>query len=389
MKFKHPKALALFLFTVIAVSPSAAQSGAQNDVYDPATYQALKYRMIGPHKGSRVTAVTGIAEQPWTYFMGTNGGGLWKTTDAGESWVNVSDGYYTSSSIGAIDVADSDPSIVYAGSGSTCIRGNVSPGRRDLQIHGRRRELDERRAPRRRPDRPGGDPPRTTPTSPTRRSSATPLARTRCAGVFRTTDGGATWEKVLYVSERTGANEIAMDLSDPNVLYATMWTAERKPWTMISGSEEGGIYKTTDGGDTWTELTNGLPTGMIGRTGISVSAANPQRVWALVEARDGGVYRSDDAGASFELINDDRELQNRPWYYMHIYADPVDVDRVYVVSRYFHRSDDAGETFDLIATPHGDNHDLWINPGNNRSWSRATTAARTSPGTGARPGRAS
>ena len=145
-----------------------------------------------------------------------------------------------------------------------------------------------------------------------------------------------------------------------------MWTAERKPWTITSGSEEGGIYKTTDGGDTWTELTNGLPAGMIGRTGISVSAANPQRVWALVEARDGGVYRSDDAGASFQLINDDRELQNRPWYYMHIYADPVDVDRVYVVSRYFHRSDDAGETFDLIATPHGDNHDLWINPDNNR-----------------------
>ena len=352
----------LLPLTLLGVSLAA---GAQNDVYDPATYQALKYRMIGPHKGSRVTAVTGIAEQPWTYFMGTNGGGLWKTTDAGESWVNVSDGYYTSSSIGAIDVADSDPSIVYVGSGSTAIRGNVSPG------DGMYKSTDGGESWTHVGLRDAGQIGRVIvhPQNPDIAHAAVlghAFGPNEMRGVFRTTDGGAHWEKVLYVSERTGANEISMDPSNPDVLYATMWTAERKPWTMISGSEEGGIYKTADGGDTWTELTNGLPTGMIGRTGISVSAANPNRVWALVEARDGGVYRSDDAGASFQLINDDRELQNRPWYYMHIYADPVDVDRVYVVSRYFHRSDDAGETFDLIATPHGDNHDLWINPGNNR-----------------------
>ena len=357
-------ALTLPLMLLAAPAVSGTQPGEENVVYDPAAYQALKYRMIGPHKGSRVTAVTGIAEQPWTYFMGTNGGGLWKTTDAGESWVNASDGYYASSSIGAIDVADSDASIVYVGTGSACIRGNVSPG------DGIYKSTDGGESWTHLGLHDAGQIGRLVihPENPDVAYAAVlghAFGPNEMRGVFRTTDGGASWEKALYVSERTGANDIAMDPSDPNVLYATMWTGERKPWTMISGSEEGGIYKTTDGGDTWAQLENGLPTGMIGRTGISVSAANPNRVWALVEARDGGVYRSDDAGASFTLVNDDRELQNRPWYYMHIVADPVDVDRVYVVSRFFHRSDDAGETFDLIATPHGDNHDLWINPENN------------------------
>ena len=357
--------LAFSLSSFLPISAPLFAMQADNLAYDPALYQGLEYRMIGPHKGSRTTAVTGVTQEPRTFYMGGTGGGVWKTTDGGETWFNITDGQFATGSVGAIDVADSDPNVIYVGTGSACIRGNVSPGVGIYKSTDTGRSwshvgLDD-----------AGQIGRVIvhPTDPDIVYAAVlghAFGPNSERGVFRTLDGGGSWERVLHVSERTGANEIAMDATNPRILYATMWTAERKPWTMFSGSEEGGIYKTTDGGDNWTKLTAGLPSGMIGRTGITVSPAKPDRVWALVEAKQGGIYRSDDAGKTFERINTDRELQNRPWYYMHIYADPRDENTVYVVSRYFHKSIDGGVTFGPIAMPHGDNHDLWINPNDNR-----------------------
>ena len=356
--------LTLSLVALLLAIPGAATEDT-NKVYDPVLYQALEYRSIGPHKGSRTTAVTGVPQEPHTFYMGVTGGGVWKTTDGGEIWFNITDGQFATGSVGAIDVSNSDPNIIYVGTGSACIRGNVSPGvgvykSNDAGKSWRHVGLDE-----------AGQIGRVIihPTNPDIAYAAVlghAFGPNNERGVYRTMNGGKSWERVLHVSDRTGANDIAMDITNARILYATMWTAERKPWTMFSGSKEGGIYKTTDGGDNWTKLTTGLPEGMIGRTGITVSPANPERIWALVEAKQGGVYRSDDAGETFTLVNTERELQNRPWYYMHIYADSTDENTVYIVSRYFHKSIDGGVTFGPINVPHGDHHDLWINPDNNQ-----------------------
>ena len=330
-------------------------------VYHPALYQALKYRMIGPHRGSRVTAVSGVASQRETFYMAPTGDGVWKTIDGGEIWESVSDGYFEAGSMGAITVADSDPNVIYVGTGSACIRGNVSPGigmykSTDAGKSWKHVGLEDAGQIGRIRVHPNN-------------SDLVYVAVLGHAfgpneqrGVFRSKDGGRTWEKVLYISEKTGAIDLAMDTNNPRVLYAAMWTGERKPWAILSGSEEGGLYKTTDGGDTWTELTNGLPTGITGRIGVTVSPAQSERVWALVEAEEGGVFRSDDAGTTFRRVNKERGLQRRPWYYMHIFADPKDENTVYIATRHFVKSVDGGKTFEPINVPHGDQHDLWINP---------------------------
>ncbi len=324
----------------------------------------LEYRYVGPDRGGRVTAVAGHAAQPRTFWMGATGGGVWKTDDAGQSWENLSDGFFAVGSIGAIDVADSDPNVIWVGTGSAAIRSNVSTG------DGVYRTTD------------GGEtwshvglrgagqigsllvhP--TDPATAWVAAVGNVFGKNPERGVFRTRDAGATWEKVLFHSDSIGAVDLSMDPRDPDVIYAGLWRAERKPWTVISGADgEGGIYKTTDGGDTWTRLTNGLPQGMIGKISISVAPSLPDRVYALIEAPDSieGVYRSDDAGATWSLISTQRGLLDRPFYYTYIDADPQNADRVYVNNVAFFRSDDGGRSWQRRRTPHADNHGMWINP---------------------------
>jgi photosystem II stability/assembly factor-like uncharacterized protein len=323
----------------------------------------MEYRMIGPSRGGRVTAVTGIAQQPATFYMGATGGGVWKTTDYGHSWLNVSDGHFQTASIGAIDVADSNPDIVYVGTGSDGIRSNVIGGRgvykstdagRTWAFIGLR-NVGQIGAVIVHPQDPdlvyiaaighafGPSPER---------------------GVYRTRDGGANWKKILFVSDSTGAVDLEFAPDNPSEIYAATWRAERKPWTIISGAEEGGIYKSNDGGDTWTPLTSGLPAGLIGKSDLAVSAADPNRLYVLMEAAagDGGLYRSDDRGGSFRLISTYAPLLDRPFYYCNVDADPSDADVVYVNSTRFWKSVDGGRSFTRMRTPHGDNHDMWINP---------------------------
>jgi photosystem II stability/assembly factor-like uncharacterized protein len=298
--------------------------------------------------------------------MGSAGGGVWKTTDAGITWSNVSDGYFEAGSMGALEVSELDANVVYAGTGSACLRGNVSTGiglykSTDAGSSWEHVGLDDvgqigriRVHPR--------DPDLVYVAALGHAFGPNPER-----GVYRSTDGGDSWEQVLFVSDSTGAVDLSMDPTNPRVLYASMWRAERKPWTLFSGAMEGGVYKSTDGGDTWTELTNGLPQ-MTGRIGVSVSPVRPQRVYALVEAWRGeaGLYRSDDGGATWDLINPNGSLIERPWYYNHVFADPQDEHTVYIAGESFWRSVDGGRTFERVQTPHGDNHDLWIHPDDNR-----------------------
>src|ERR1035437_8455325 len=328
---------------------------------DPALLRGLSYRMIGPHRGGRSTAVTGVAGDHRTFYMGATGGGVWKTTDAGEGWENVSDRVFKTGSVGAIAVADSNPKVVYVGTGSACIRNNVevgngayksadagatwqSIGLEDAGQIGKIR-IDPRDA---------------------NRVYLAALGHAfgpkPMRGVFRSRDGGQTWEKVLFVNDQTGAADLVMDAHDSRVLYAAMWTGERKPWGLVGGSTAGGVFKTVDGGDHWTRLSRGLPQGPVGRIGVAVSGGNANRVWALVDASDGGIFRSDDAGKTFRRINADRRFTGRSWYYAHIFADPKDPNGVYVGNQDFHKSSDGGATFTPIPMPHGDNHDLWVDP---------------------------
>ncbi|HXH06930.1 MAG TPA: hypothetical protein VNI83_10105 [Vicinamibacterales bacterium] len=317
--------------------------------------------MIGPHRGSRSTAVAGVPGERETFYMAPAAGGVWKTTDGGETWLNVSDGYFKAGSVGAIAVAESDPNVIYVGTGSACIRGNVSPGigmykSTDAGRTWKHVGLDEAGQIAR---------VRVHPSNPDVAYAAVlghAFGPNLERGIFRTKDGGKTWEKVLFIDERTGASDLSMDATNPRVLYAAMWSAERKPWTFTSGSTTGGLYKTVDGGETWTRLGNGLPQGLVGRIGVAVSPANPNRVWAIVEAEEGGVFRSDDAGATWRRVNDDREVRARPWYYSHIFADPKDEQTVYVGSSHLLKSTDGGRSFAPLPVPHGDQHDLWLNP---------------------------
>ena len=354
-----------FLGTLLTffATPAVAQEQDSNLVIAPSMLEGLTYRMVGPHRGGRVTAVAGVAGRKPTLYMGTTGGGVWKSSNHGLSYTNVSDGYFEVGSIGAISVAASDSNVVYVGTGSACIRSNVSTGK------GVYKSLD------------GGETwlflglPDTGqigsiaihPKDPNLVYIAAlghPFGPNPERGVYRSFDGGENWEKVLYASDSTGAVSLAMNPQNPEEIYAALWRGERKPWTIISGGNRSGLYKTTDGGDSWSQLTEGLPTDLVGKIDVAVSPVNPERVYALVEAPDGagGLYRSDDAGASFEHINDQKSLVYRPFYYTHVHADPVDVDRVYVSNEAFFVSTTGGTSFSRIATPHGDHHALWINP---------------------------
>ncbi len=347
----------LFLTAVGVLSPMApVRAQSPGTPVDPAAFQALRYRLIGPHRAGRVTAVAGVRTQPFTFYMGSTGGGVWKTEDAGQRWRNVSDGYFAAGSMGALAVADSDPNVVYAGTGSSAIRGNVSAG------VGMYKSTDAGNTWRHVGLGDAGQIGEIVvhPDDPDLVYAAAlghAFGPNETRGVYRSRDGGESWENVLFVSENTGAVKLVMTPGRSAELYAALWTARRGPWSLVSGGAESGSFKTVDGGETWTRLAGGLPEGVVGKADVAVSGGNPDRVWVLIEHGDGGVYRSDDAGASWAYLNDDQGLRARPWYYTHIHADPVDPDVVYVSSEDFWKSSDGGETFELVEVPHGDTHD--------------------------------
>ncbi|HYW74114.1 MAG TPA: hypothetical protein VE961_24030 [Pyrinomonadaceae bacterium] len=326
--------------------------------------KVLQWRQIGPFRGGRVTAVAGVASQPMVFYFGGVGGGVWKTSDGGINWEAISDGAaFGTSSVGAIGLSDSDPNTIYVGMGESPIRGNVSHGdgvykSTDAGKTWKHIGLEDTRQISRI---------RVHPKNPDIVYVAAQghvWAPNADRGVFRSKDGGKTWQKVLARSDKAGACDLIIDPTNPNVLYAGFWEVYRKPWTLESGGPGSGIFKSTDGGDNWTEITRnpGLPRGTIGIVGITVSPANPDRLWAIVEAEDGGVFRSDNGGRTWAKTNDQRNLRQRAWYYTRIYADPKNADEVYVLNTGFYRSNDGGRTFAGIGVPHGDNHDLWIAP---------------------------
>ena len=351
---------------VVAASSVAAAPPRPSPAPSPAAdarIAGLAWRNIGPHRGGRSVAVAGVPGQPFVYYFGGTGGGVWKTTDAGITWKPVTDGQLATGSVGAIAVAESDPSVVYVGMGESCIRGNVSHG------DGVYKSLD------------GGQTWKNVGLRDTRQ-----IGRVRVhprnadlvyvaalghafgpnkeRGVFRSKDGGATWQSVLFVDDKTGAVDLVLDPTNPRVMYAGFWQVVRLPWGFESGGPGSALYKSTDGGDTWEKLGGeGLPNqGVWGRIGVAVSPANPNRLWAIIEAGDGGVFRSDDAGRTWRKTNEERRLRQRAWYYTHIYADPKNAESVYVLNTGLYRSLDGGKTFTVIRDPHGDNHDLWIAP---------------------------
>ena len=337
---------------------------AQDSVYDPSLYQAMEWRNIGPYRGGRATTVAGLPHDEFTYYMGTTGGGVWRTTDGGDSWHNISDKFFKTGSVGAIAVADSDPNVMYVGMGEAPIRGvttshgdgvykSTDAGKTWTHMGLERvRQISEVRIHPQNPD------------VVYVAAQGAPYGANPERGIYRSVDGGTTWELVLFVDEDTGASDLSMDVTNPRILYAGMWNHRRYPWQVHSGGESSGIYKSTDGGDTWEELEGGLPE-VMGKIGVVVSPAKPDRVWAIVEADEGGVYRSEDAGATWTRINEERVLRARSWYYTHIYADPIDEETVYVLNAPMMKSVDGGVTFKPVPTPHGDNHGLWINPNNN------------------------
>lgn len=331
---------------------------------DPAFFKGLRYRLVGPSRGGRVTTVTGVPSQPKTFYMGVASGGLFRTTDSGATWVPISDGKIPLGSTGSVAVSESDPNIIYLGTGSDGVRSNVSTGR------GIYKSTD------------GGQTwkfsglynagqigaVRIHPTNPNMVwvSAGGDIFKPNSErGIFKTSDGGETWRKVLFVSDALGAMDVELQPGNPNTVYAWMSKLERKPWTIISGSREGGFYKSTDGGEHFTQIRTGLPTELVGKANLAVTPANPQRIYALIEAKPGGgLYRSDDAGQSWTLVNSQGSLIQRPFYYTTLGADPANADTVYAGAEGFFKSTDGGKTFATFRTPHGDNHDIWINPNN-------------------------
>ena len=343
-------------------TPAAATT-----TYDESLYSALEWRNIGPHRGGRSAAVTGVPGSPKLFYMGSTGGGVWRTQDGGQTWENISDGFF-GGSIGAVAVSEYDNNVIYVGGGEVTVRGNVSSG------HGMWRSVDAgktweeigmkdaRHIPRIRihPRNPDivyaavlGDLYKDTPTR----------------GIYRSKDGGQTWQKIHSVDNKTGAVDLAMDPNNPRILFASMWQVRRTPYSLESGGPGSSVWKSTDGGDTWKEISRheGLPQkGILGISGISVSKANSERVYLMLEHDQGGLFRSDDGGDTWTKVNSDRSLRQRAWYYTRVYADTQDEDIVYVMNVSFHRSTDGGRSFERYGTPHGDHHDLWIAPEDNQ-----------------------
>jgi len=357
------KGLLLSFFSVLLLSSASAQPMAEVAAN---LYDALQWRLVGPFRGGRAGTVSGVPGNDKLYYMGTAGGGVWKSADGGQTWACISDGFF-GGSIGAVAVAPSDPNVLYVGEGEQTVRGNVSSGRglwrstdagktwkfiglKDSEHIGRIRVHPQN------PDlvyvaamgnlwRPGEQ-----------------------RGLYRSRDGGNTWERILYAGEEAGAVDLILDPNNPRILYASTWQIRRNGYRMDSGGPGSHLWKSTDGGDSWTKLTDrpGFPTGTIGIIGIAVSPLNSERIWTVIEAREGGVFRSDDGGRTWGRVNQDRALRQRAWYYSRIYADTQDEDVVYVLNVSFWKSQDGGRTFRSMSTPHADHHDLWIAPDDNQ-----------------------
>ncbi|WP_411029626.1 VPS10 domain-containing protein [Spongiimicrobium sp. 3-5] len=335
-------------------------------VLEDSIFHGLKWRNIGPFRGGRSVASSGVVGQPMTYYMGSTGGGVWKTVDDGITWKNVSDGFLKTGTVGAIAVSESNPNIVVVGMGEHAARGvmtsmgdgvykSTDAGKtwKHIGLDKTRHISDVVIHPK-------------NPNILFIAAQGAQYGATSERGIYRSTNGGESWEKVLFVNNDTGASSLSMDMKNPLILYAALWQHRRYPWTMESGGEGSGLYKSTDGGTTWKKLKEGLPK-QFGKAGISVSRANPELVFAVVEAKDkeGGVYRSDDAGKKWKQVNSNRVNIARSWYYMEIFADPQDENLVYVLNAPVMKSIDGGKTFTPLPTPHGDNHHLWINPTDN------------------------
>ncbi|MGC2530576.1 MAG: hypothetical protein WA639_22740 [Candidatus Acidiferrum sp.] len=325
------------------------------------TLKAMKWRQVGPFRGGRALAVAGVAGDPETYYFGSVAGGVWKTANGGLTWTPMTDKTGIMS-VGAIAVAPSDPNVIYVGTGESCWRGNIAFG------DGMYKSLDGGKTW----NHIGLEDSRhiarvvVNPTNPDIVYVAAmghAYGPNEMRGVFKSTDGGKTWQKVLYKDTKTGAIDLTFDPSNPHILFAALYEAQRYPWTAVSGGPGSGLYKSTDDGATWTHLEgHGLPSGVLGRIGVSVSGGDGNRVYAIIEAEKGGIYRSEDAGETWHLINPDHRFTQRAWYFHHIFADPKSVDTVYVLNTGVYRSTDGGHTFSAIRAPHGDNHGLWIDP---------------------------
>jgi photosystem II stability/assembly factor-like uncharacterized protein len=358
-------AIAVVSTTLVAQSsgqptPSTPASGAPPG-FDSASFATLQWRNIGPFRGGRAVAVAGVPQQPRTFYFGSVGGGVWKTTDGGENWTNITDGQLKTSSVGAIAVAPSDPNVIYLGMGEHAIRGvmtshgdgvykSTDAGRTWARVG-----LDRTRHISRIRIHP------TDPDTVYVAAQGAAYGPTRDRGVYRSTDGGKTWSQQLFINDTTGPSDLAIDPSNPRILYAAMWDHLRKPWEARSGGPGSGIHKSTDGGATWQRVMSGMPD-TVGKIGVDVSA-NPDRIYAVVEADPkGGLYRSDDGAKTWQLMSDAWALHSRAWYYMKVFADPKNPDVVWVLNAPVSRSIDGGKSFSEVPVPHGDNHNLWINP---------------------------
>ncbi|MEJ2163615.1 MAG: hypothetical protein P8X60_09995, partial [Robiginitalea sp.] len=342
-----------FLFTIISL---VAQD-----------FSVLEYRNVGPYRGGRVTAVAGIVAQPGTFYFGATGGGVWKTADYGTSWMNISDGYFKTPSIGAISVAQNDPNVVYVGTGSDGLRSNVIEGKgmyKSIDAGKNWEEIGLENV-----GQIGG-----VRLHPMDYNTVYVAAIGKAfgpnpeRGLYKTTNGGKSWKKMLFVSEKTGISDVELLPTNPNVVFAAAWKAERKPWTIISGGtpEEGGIYKSLDGGASWKKIQKGLPGELIGKIDIEVCPSDSRIVYALVEApgKEGGLYKSLDQGESFEQVSSHNGIRTRPFYYTNIKVDPTNPDVIYAMATGYFKSEDGGKTWNRMRPPHGDNHDMWINPDN-------------------------
>jgi len=347
--------------SIRAQQPATAPATSTTTAIDPAMFRGLRWRSIGPARGGRSQAVAGSAARPLEYYFGATGGGLWKTTDGGVTWRPVSDKFFTSSSVGAVAVSESNPDVVYVGMGETELRGNILQGDGVYKsVDGGKTfthvGLEKTLAIARIRVHPGN------PDIVYVAALGDPYGPNEDRGIFKTSDGGKTWTKSLFRDGKTGAVDLALDPKNPDVLYAGLWEVSRTPHSLSSGGAGSGLFKTTDGGASWTELTknDGLPKPIWGKIGVTASGADSNRVYAIIEAADGGVFLSDDAGKTWKKVNEDRRLRQRAFYYTRIYADPQTKDTVYILNTGIYRSTDAGKTIRAMRVPHGDNHDLWI-----------------------------
>ncbi|MFK7808654.1 MAG: WD40/YVTN/BNR-like repeat-containing protein [Saprospiraceae bacterium] len=357
--------LTLIILPLALFAQKNKEKESQKFTYPEALYDAIQYRPIGPYRGGRSCAVAGVPNKPNLYYFGATGGGVWRTKDGGRHWNNISDGFF-GGSVGALAVSESDPNVIYVGGGEVTVRGNVSSG------YGLWKSVDAGK---------------TWTASGLEKSRH--IARIRVhpkdhnivytaamgnlykpneeRGIFKSTDGGKTWKKVLFVNDEVGAVDLCFDPNNPRILFASTWRIKRTPYSLSSGGDGSALWYSTDAGETWENISEnkGLPKGTLGIIGVTVSPVNSDRVWAIIEAEEGGVFRSDDGGKTWAKTNDERKLRQRAWYYSRIYADTQDEDKVYVMNVRYHQSKDGGKSFKSFGTPHGDHHDLWIAPEDN------------------------